>query len=337
VLGIAIDESRRTGDPETQVQSLQAEIDKRHVEIVTELKRLACEKSGDEVRAVPVPAIEVIESFRVRFDAADQQMKRIREKRRDIEREQSQVQRDLAKSETSGSTPRPDDLFAARRHRDCGWRSIRRVWLSGTWDPTAATEFDGDAVEPDRLARAYEEAVDTSDDIADRLAAQADRVRARLDLEVKLRSHEEQLKLLGEDEVSERAAFVDLQKAWQLLWVETATTPQSPLQMTGWRQSWELLRDRIDQVEAKKTELTRTRSVIATLSTRLRTALNALGENETTLKGIASVADLTRSQYAHSGGTRKRPKRDASAKVRSATLGPPSRPPRLGARKSRTT
>jgi uncharacterized protein YhaN len=295
-LELAVEESRRAGIPENRMPSLGREIAKLHSEITTELTRLGCGRSIEDIRAVPIPPFEVIEEYQRRFEKFEWEREEFRKKRRELEDERSRANLDLAKAESHGPIPRPDELSAARSHRDRGWGLIRGAWLAGNWDLDKAANFTGGPAEPTGMATAYESAVGTSDDIADRLATEADRVRTRLELELRMQSLNEQLARLQADFDLATADDSSMQKAWQSVWESSATTVQSPRQMKDWRLSWDKLLEKIVLLNDKRSELDRSEAAMAILATRIRRTLAATGENEATSAGIADVAELV--QYA---------------------------------------
>lgn len=293
-LTIAVEQSNRAGDVEVQTKAWRDASAKLRTEIATELKRLGSSKSIEEISATAVPSLEVIEDYRLRFEEYDREAGHLREDRHKAESERLRIKLELSKSDSSGSIPRPEERVANRTRRDRAWDLIRRAWLSGDWDSRAAAEFAGEQVEPAGLVRMYEASVAASDDIADRLATEADRVRARLELEATLQSLKERLSLFDDDEVRTKAASAILQAEWQSLWDSTAATPRSPRQMAEWRRSWDALCERVGRLDNNRIELAATEEAIAGIVDRLRRALLAAGENEAMFSGITGVADLTK-------------------------------------------
>jgi uncharacterized protein YhaN len=180
VLAAVVDEVTGAGDLGAPLAALLRETKELESEIASAQLRLGCPCPIDDPSATPLPALESIGYYRERLDAFDLEESAVRKRQRELEAERSRVELDLARIEVASPVPRPEELHAARAKRDDGWELIRRAWLEADWNAAAAALYAGEVVAADGLARSYAAAVAESDAMADRLTAEADRVRQRL-------------------------------------------------------------------------------------------------------------------------------------------------------------
>ena len=100
-----------------------------------------------------------------------------------------QLESRLQSLELEHDVPTEEVLLAARQRRDHGWRLVKAAWLdraSGTEDHAA---FLVEFAPTGTLASAYEQSVERSDALADRLRREADRVAHKAESLAQLHRH----------------------------------------------------------------------------------------------------------------------------------------------------
>ncbi len=291
-LQAAIDDASRFGDVDQRIDALRREIASLAPGIEAGLERLGCRRDFKEVPTIPVPGTEAVERQRQRLDETEREATELRRKRSETAADLAELEIQFAKQQTSESLPSEADLAAARLKRERGWELIRRAWLTDDFDKASVADFtDADASERS-LAQHYADAVAAADGVADQLAAEADRVRARLEREAQVAKLRRQVAWLDTKE-TQAAAQLDSRRAdWLALWAPTAITPGSPHEMLGWLRDWERVSGQISQLAEVERDLAQLDRVVAEQSDRLRHALEVAGESAAELARHASFRDL---------------------------------------------
>ena len=110
-----------------------------------------------------------MERFAARFEASERNSEEIGKRRRECQQRSLRAQRGLEELRLAGEVPSEEQLDEQRTGRDAVWRKIRRNGEAG------------EALDA-RQAEAFEAGIRASDDIADRLRREADRVATRAKL-----------------------------------------------------------------------------------------------------------------------------------------------------------
>ncbi len=200
--------------------------------------------TADELEALPVPPAETLERFGRDFAALADRRRTLEEKRQAAQGAAGEAARQLEVLRRAGAVPTEDDLAAARKRREEGWRLVK--WHEAGKDVSVEARL----YDPEHaLFNAYEHAVRQADEIADRLRREADRVQlqARLSADRDHRAAEAEAldaQLAGLAEETGR-----IEAAWQDLWRPCGIQPLPPREMhPGWTSRYERLRDRAEAV-----------------------------------------------------------------------------------------
>jgi len=156
--------------------------------------------------------------------AADDDRKRLTAERRRLDGE-------IAALRAVGQVPTEDALRTARRHRDDGWRLIRRRHLDGAEVPPeqlAAFAPEGG------IAEVYEAAVQQADFIADSREREAGRLERFATLTGQSERTGADLAALEAHERALAEQAADWEREWAALWAASAVEPGSPTEMRGW-------------------------------------------------------------------------------------------------------
>ncbi len=275
-LQAAIEEASRVGDIEERAAKLRAEIAAYSSEIDAGRSRLGCRHSWEEILAAAVPSAEGIELHRLKLDETERGLADLRRTRAELAAELLEREADFAKQQASDALPGAADLAGARKRRDRGWALVQRVWLRKEWDADEVADFTGAEATERSLAEHYAEAAASSDHVADRLMAEADRVRTRLELEFSILKTKRQIAQQEADEAAAAAEREARWTAWRSLWAAASIAPLTPQEMAGWLRDWLRLRELIGQLAERSRELDRLERTVADLSDLLRRTMSAV-------------------------------------------------------------
>ena len=221
-LQTALQRARRLGDIGGAIEaaaSERARLDEELRQKVGLLRLVRSEPST--LRALPLPAGESVERFAARFEASERTGEEIGKRRREYQERSLRAQRGLQELHLAGEVPSEEQLDEQRAERDTVWRKLRRSWEAG------------EALDP-RQAEAFEAEIRASDDIADRLRREADRVATRAKLRAELAECEQEIAVLEREDSAIVARRADLHTEWAALWAPIGVDPLAPAEMRTW-------------------------------------------------------------------------------------------------------
>jgi len=193
----------------------------------------------DRLEHALIPEAEVLERAAATRSELDRRAERLEEARQERGREQREIDEELARVRGERAVPSEAELEARRREREALWRRVRRAWESGASpdDSHRTTPLEGaDAMS---LPDAYQASVGRSDETADRLRADADRVARVATLTARHARLEEEERSAAEEWTRLDGDRKAHEQEWRSLWSVIGIVPGSPLQMIAWRRRFE--------------------------------------------------------------------------------------------------
>ena len=182
--------------------------------------------------ALPVPPRDAVQTHRDSRRTLEQRMEscceRIRAAVLELDRRRKAYERLTSEEEAVA----PDELTEARARRDSGWHLIRRRYVDGGFVPDAEMRDLGGP--EDRPADAYEQAVRSADDLADR---RFDNAEAAAQLAVTSRQvvdQEDLLVSLREEKEVLDEQLCALNAEWRTMWSNAPFEPLTPDAMLEW-------------------------------------------------------------------------------------------------------
>ena len=230
----ALDEALKAGDLEARLATAERIAEQAAATAAAAFARLGGGWVGslDALSATPFPSRETVEAVY----RTDQNLDAERQRRLD-DRDKAQTglyrfEASVRQLEAGTEVPTPEALQEARRHRERGWRLVRRSYIDRTLEIAQATADY--APEIGDLPTAYEEAVRRADDLVDRAKLEADQVARYLTLQTQ--------KIEAQQTVTQcKDALADLdrrvaehQVQWAALWRHSGLTPTTPIDMLAW-------------------------------------------------------------------------------------------------------
>ena len=176
----------------------------------------------------------------------------------------------------TGEVPSEAELVSARERRDYGWKLLRLEWLDRQ-DITAEKQ----AYAPDlELPDAYEQTVIVSDQVADRLRRESDRVATQASLMAEQAKLEKNLEQLEAQKTGLQERLDQLQMEWHQLWAGAGMVPLPPKEMRSWIIKHRELVHVVETVRNFQLEAAELEAVIAAHRAELGQELVHLGEPE---------------------------------------------------------
>ncbi len=267
---------RGQGDLATHLAAARAERDDAAAMLDQRLDGLCPSVAGAAaLAALAVPPRATVQDHRDRDRALDQRAEACRERRRaaaqELERRRAAHDRLIA----GGEAVAPDQLAAARAHRDRGWRLIRRRHLDGAPVPEHdLAAFAGLAGDP---AAAYEAAVHEADALADRRFDKAEAAARLSVLAEAVAAQQDELRRLAEDDEALERERATRHEAWRELWAVTPLAPLDPDAMLAWLTAREDTLAALERRDRAARRLDELAGREAEARTRLLAALASLG------------------------------------------------------------
>ena len=186
--------------------------------------------SADEQIALTIPQVASVERFRKEFVDLNQAIRATRRPDRPQEpKKVSDLEGKLFKSEIVPVSEA--DVSAAREHRNDGWSLIRGTFIDGN-PPRAEAAIRFCLGE--NLPRAYEVAVESADELVDRMRATSRQQADRAALEEELSRLQRMLEKLGSEREQVILRLAELSTKWSGLWGFLNGNPLPPDEMAQW-------------------------------------------------------------------------------------------------------
>jgi uncharacterized protein YhaN len=271
----AMQPAQKLGDIDAQLEKRQNAVDQTRNACHAELKRIGIWHGDlDRLLELPLPLPETVQRYEKRFDAMDDDKRRMEKERQHLQHDLKNAQADMRKAAYSGDIPTEAALNRARAKREQGWQLIRRLWLHKD-DVTAESH----RYDPDRpLGEAYESHVAQADLVADRLRREADRVAGAASLRARMETLEQAMVENHRDFEKCDRQGLELNEAWTREWQPAGITPLSPNEMRRWLSEWDKLRFKVGEMVKQEhgiaLDLQRRRAT----GKALKKALVAMGE-----------------------------------------------------------
>ncbi len=225
--------ARSIGDIASRTSTTVVEFEDAQDEFQRLFRLLSPVVPNEEIlSALPVPPQDAVQTHRDSRRTLERRMESCDESMRKAVQELKRRRKACERLTRDEEAIAPDDLVEARARRDTGWLLIRRHYVDGDSVPDAEMrEFGGPK---DQLAEAYEEAVRSADNLADR---RFDNAEAAAQLAVTSRQITDQEILLeslrDEKEVLDEQLRA-LNSEWRTMWSDAPFEPLTPDEMLEW-------------------------------------------------------------------------------------------------------
>lgn len=230
-LKAAIAVARKAGNLEQRLSDSQKRLSDDMASCEIELSRLG-RFSGtmEELLKMAMPLSETLDAFEKRADEIADHIKDCKRKEKELDKELKQTERDLKALLLKSDVPTIAELEESRTTRNRGWKLIKRKYIENSDVEQEIREFapDGD------LPVLFEQKVDASDHVADKLRLDADQVVKRADLEVKIEELKLSLSAVRKEAGDVNSDKENHQKKWHAIWEPLNIDPGTPREMKQW-------------------------------------------------------------------------------------------------------
>jgi len=240
----AIDAARRVGDADRALDEAKSRLLRHEESGARELAALGLwSGSLSELSGAPLPVAETVRRFAEEYQAQAERQRLAERDLAEVEAERGRIEEALRALALAGAVPSERELNTARETRDRGWQLLRRQWLDGQDVAVEAHAY----AEGRALPAAYEGAVGSADEIADRLRREAQRVHEQAAAQARLETCRRRAEAGGTELGRLAEARRDLEQSWQAAWSPCGIVALPPREMTDWLQRAARLREAVGQ------------------------------------------------------------------------------------------
>jgi len=284
-LKIAIEQAEEYGVLENRWREDQTEIrnDVKTLEIKLSKQSLWA-GSIEEIEGLSTPSLETIDEFDDRTDKAERTAAELKSESKRLHGAQSEIEQQIEQLQLEQEVPTEEDLQDLRDAREQGWQLVRST-IKGDCVPDEELQDFIRRFQPAvTLADAFEASVLQTDEIADRLRREADRVANLARLIAEKAAQEKQSKHLKEDLDIAEKKLSEINNEWAKLWQAAGITPRTPREMRGWTQDHAAMTEKAAEIREQK-------SKTGALQKSIDKRRNALGQSLHSLSEPRTVRD----------------------------------------------
>lgn len=251
-LRLAVRRGRKAGDLDARLAEARAKLKQAEKKAAPALSQLpGWGRSAEDLKRLAMPLDATLAQFEPRFQAMIHDRKSLDARLAEAEGAIRQVESALRALALHQDVPTEAALEAARKDRDSGWDLVKADWLDKNVPQDKLASFLAQFAPAGTLAAAYEQAVDHSDALADRLRREADRVARKAEELASLERQEAGRKALQEQLKSLDGRERDLQREWAALAepLGIATQSRTPAELRAWSRRRDEVVQLVEKVE----------------------------------------------------------------------------------------
>ena len=238
-LSAVVSAAEKAGDLDREIVILAQDRVKAESECSTALNRLGLWKGPLElVGNLSIPLPETVSRFDEEFRILGDKQRQLETEKEALKKENITVMEQMHNLKINADVPDEEELTRNRSLRNKGWLLLRRQWLQQEDVTEESRNYDSERPLPD----AYERMVTVTDEIADRLYHEADRIQRYTLLKIRVESITKRLAEIAAMEAVTRKGFTEVSFRWHELWAPFAFTPLSPGEMRAWIGAFENVR-----------------------------------------------------------------------------------------------
>lgn len=251
-LATSVNLGNKAGDIDDRISVLEQEADELNNVAEIQLQQLGLWNGFlEDLMKSSLPTSDSINRFADNFRERNDALRVAQNDLKDQETVLGQIGIDLKTIAKTGVIPTEKDLLAARDRRDKGWDLIQKAWLKGE---TVSKEV-GDLLGDVELPEAFEESIQVSDDLADRLRNEAERVHKYADLLVRAEALEQGIEKSKKTESNAIEKIDELDSSWEAIWKEFNIEPLPPKEMLAWHGKCEEIRRQLKDALKKESQI----------------------------------------------------------------------------------
>ncbi|MFW5874653.1 MAG: AAA family ATPase [bacterium] len=254
-LQTALAEASEYGPLEKQNQQDIKNLGARKSSLENRLKKMGLAgKNSRELEKLPVPDTETIRMFENSLDQAADYIREITREQKEIKDRIRESEAKIKAGQMAHAVPSEDDLNRARDKRDRGWSLIRRKIEGGSLEHKETDSYlfglkNEQDTEAESLEDAFEHCLKTSDELADRLRREADRVAEHARLSTDLEAAMQRKQELDVDYEKAKKDREKLNARWSELWEKAGINAGTPREMENWRRDFAGIKQDLSELE----------------------------------------------------------------------------------------
>jgi uncharacterized protein YhaN len=239
-----VNQAKKAGDLDTRLaetRSKKARTEKKAKAALAQLPGWG--RPAEDLLLLALPLGATLDQFESQLHELARRKQSLAE-RMDMEEESiGQLESRLQSLELEQDVPTEEVLRAVRKRREQGWQLVKGAWLENAATGRDHAAFLAEFAPEGTLASAYEQSVERSDALADRLRREADRVAHKAASLAQLSRHRITRNALADDrkELEERQSIVD--RDWRAVVDPLAIEAHSrtPAELRAWLRQRELV------------------------------------------------------------------------------------------------
>ena len=209
--------------------------------------------SVEELECLATPALETVNPFEAKQSEAEQACRQTEDEHDKTRKSLAEINRQIEELRLQQEVPTEKDLRKARDIRDHGWLLVLNKLDGKTLSDEEVLLYIKELPNADTLTEAFQASLFQTDEIADRLRREADRVAGKAKLIADQTAAENQLADLATRFEAAQKAKADLNIKWLELWQPAGITPNSPKEMQGWLRTHSALAEKATEIREKTT------------------------------------------------------------------------------------
>ena len=207
--------------------------------------------SVEELEGLAVPQPETINLFEKRHSEANLNCQRIKEEHDKLAHTLADLERQIEELRLQQEVPTEEDLQKIRAVRDRGWQLVVDKIEGKVLTDEKVDGYISELPPSGTLAEAFQSSLLQSDEIADRLRREAERVAAKAKLLADRTAFKKQRDHLKKALAEAEKARADLNKEWLELWQPPGITPRSPQEMQAWIRNQTAMAEKATEIREK--------------------------------------------------------------------------------------
>ncbi len=290
-LKIAIEQAEEYGVLENRWHEDQTEIrnDVKTLEIKLSKQSLWA-GSIEEIEGLRIPSLETIDEFDDRTDKAERTAAELKSESKRLHGAQAEIEQQIEQLQLEQEVPTEEDLQDLRDAREQGWQLVRSTIKGDSVPNEEVQDFIRRFQPAITLSDAFEASVLQTDEVADRLRREADRVAKLARLIAEKAAQEKQSKCLKEDLDIAEKKLTEINNEWAKLWQAAGITPRTPREMRGWTQDHAAMTEKAAEIREQKSKTDALQKNIDKRRNALEQSLHSLSEPRTVRDEL--LADL---------------------------------------------
>jgi uncharacterized protein YhaN len=280
-LRIAVRQARKAGDLEPRLskaldQWVRAQ--KNATSAVAQLTGWCSTADGLQHLAVPLDA--TLEKIENRFLELSQRREALAEQASKETERIRECESNLHSLALQHDVPSEEAVLVARRRRDEGWRLVQAAWLKGARGGEDLAAFLAEFAPEGTLALAYANSVKHSDELADRLRRESDRVARKAELQAALTRHRGACAELERElkPVEDRHAALEAEFEAIVAPLGIQAGQWTPNELRAWMRQREQVVKLLEKAEEARENLQPLESTVATHRAAIRKAYTSLSK-----------------------------------------------------------